>query len=270
MEKKNLLIFGGLIGIIIALFSIGITTFPSSVNANNSMSPRNLHDLNSSAENITYGLNSINENSTNETFPEDFSKDYTAFDNSTPKLTAISISRLYQGVNGFYTSHTFNTSLTPDKKYWIVKMDDLMVVTVDAKTWMSKQNGDLNPPVNTWQSLDALKAQYIADIQKNGDETVGEPHRITLNNKEIWKVPLYTLISNWQGDYDDQLVGYVYVDLATGKSKKVYSDIFYDIYCYIFNDNPGTEGWLTLKEVDEKSDWWPSPFRDALRDLYPE
>jgi hypothetical protein len=219
MEKKNLLIFGCLICIIIALFSIGITIFPSSVNANNSMSPRNLHDLNSSAKNITDGLNSVNESSTNETFPEDFSKDYTTFDNSTPKTTAISIARLYQGVSGFYTSHTFNTSLTPDKKYWIVKMDDSMIVTVDAKTLMSKQNGDLNPPVNTWQSLDALKAQYIADIQSTGDETVGESHKITLNGKDIWKVPIYTFISSWQGGYDDQLVGYVYVDLTTGKSK---------------------------------------------------
>ncbi|MCZ3365811.1 MULTISPECIES: hypothetical protein [Methanobacterium] len=270
MEKKNLLIVGILTGIIIVLIGIGPIIFPNSTSADDSISAGNLHDLNSSAKNITDGLNSVNESSTNETFPEDFSKDYTTFDNSTSKLIAISIARLYQGLSGFYTSHTFNTSLTPDKKYWIVKMDDLMVVTVDAKTLMSKQNGDLNPPVNTWQSLDALKAQYTADIQSTGDETVGESHKITLNGKNIWKVPIYTIVSSWQGGYDDQLVGYVYVDLATGKSKKLYSDIFYDIYCYIFNDDPGTDGWLTLKEVDEKSGWWPSPFRDALRDLYLE
>lgn len=270
MGRKNLLIVCCLTGIIIVLLSIGIFIFPSSVNANNSISTGNLHDLNSSAKNITDELNSGNESSTNETFPEDSSKDYTAFDNSTPELTAISIARLYQGVSGFYTSHTFNTSLTPDEKYWIVKMDDLIVVTVDAKTLISKQNGDLNQPANTWQSLDALKAQYIADIQSNGDETVGESHKITLNGKEIWKVPIYTIVSNWQGGYDDQLVGYVYVDIATGKSKKLYSDIFYDIYCYIFNDTPGTDCWLTLKEVDKKNRWWPTPFRNALRNLYQE
>ncbi|HEX3014080.1 MAG TPA: hypothetical protein VHO92_07390 [Methanobacterium sp.] len=270
MEKKNLLIAGALMGIIIVLFSINLFIAPHSASANNSISTGNLHDLNSSAKNITNKLNSINENSTNETFSEDFSKDYTAFDNSTPKLTAISIARLYKGVSGFYTSHTFNTSLTPDKKCWIVKMDDLMVVTVDAKKLMSKQNGNLNQPANTWRSFDALKAQYIADIQRNGDETVGEPHRITLNGKEIWKVPVYKFVSDWQGDYNDQLVGYVYVDVATGKSKKLYSDIFYDLYCYIFNDDPGTDDWLTLKEVDEENKWWPTPVKDALRNLYPE
>jgi hypothetical protein len=270
MDRRNLMIAGGIISIILVLIGIGIAIYPNSISTNNLISSGNLHDLNSSAKNITDELNSGNESSMNETFPEDSSKDYTAFDNSTPELTAISIARLYQGVSGFYTSHTFNTSLTHDEKYWIVKIDDLIAVTVDAKTLISKQNGDLNQPTNTWQSLDALKAQYISDIQSNGYETVGEPHKITLNGKEIWKVPIYTIVSNWQGGYDDQLVGYVYVDIATGKSKKLYSDIFYDIYCYIFNDNPGTEGWLTLKEVDERSGLWLTPFRNALRNLYPE
>lgn len=269
MGKKNLLIVGTLTGIIIALLSIGIFMSSNSASANNSISTENLHDLNSSAENITDKLNSVNKTSTNGTFPENSSKEYLTFDNSTPELTAISIARLYQGVSGFYTSHTFNASLTSDGKYRIIKMNDLMVVTVDAKTLMSKQNGDLNQPENTWQSLDALKAQYIADIQKTGDETVGESHKITLNGKEIWKVPVYTIVSNWQGDYDNKLVGYVYVDVATGKSKKLYSDIFYDLYCYLFNDDPGTNSWLTLKQVDDKNGWWPSPFKDALRDLYP-
>lgn len=252
MNKKNLLIAGVLTGAIIVLLGIGISTSPHSASATTSISNENLHDLNSSAKNIIDELNSANENSTNESLPENFSKDYTTFNNSTHKLTAISIARLYQGVSGFYTSHTFNTALNHDKKYWIVKMDDSMVVTVDAKTLMSKQNGDLNQPANTWQSLDALKTQYIADIQKTGDETVVKPHKIDLNSKTIWKVPVYTITSSWQGGYDDKLVGYVYVDTATGKSKKLYSDVFYEIYCYIFSDAPGTDGWLTLKEVDEK------------------
>jgi len=270
VERKNLMISGGIVCAIIVLISISMFIFPNSASEDNSISTGNLRDTNSTAEKIVNDLNSVPENSTNENFSEDPSEEYLTFNNSTPETTAISIARLYQGLSGFYTSHKFNTSLTPDKKYWIIKMDDLMVVTVDTKTLLSKQNGELNQPTNTWQPLDALKAQYIADIQSTGDETVGYPHKITLNGKEIWKVPIYTIVSSWQGGYDDQLVGYIYVDIATGKSKKLYSDIFYDIYCYIFNDNPGTDNWLTLKEIDDKSGLWPSPFKDALRDLYPE
>jgi len=259
MEKKNLLIVGILTGIIIVLIGIGPIIFPNSTSADDSISAGNLHDLNSSAKNITDGLNSVNESSTNETFPEDFSKDYTTFDNSTSKLTAISIARLYQGVSGFYTSHTFNTSLTPDKKYWIVKMDDLMVVTVNAKTLMSKQNGDLNQPANTWRSLNELKAQYIADIHSgclSENARVGKPSKVTIDGKKIWKVPVY-----YYNDVDHKITEYVYVDLVTGKSKNTWND---------FNELTWTKEWLTLKEMDDRSGLWPSPFKDALRNLYPE
>ena len=187
------------------------------------------------------------------------SDEYLSFNNSTPEATSISIARLCCGVGGFYTCHTFNTSLTIDGKYWIVKMDDSMVVTVDAKSLRSKQKGDLNQPANTWRSLDELKAQYIADIHSEGlseNARVGKPCKVTMANKKIWKIPVY-----YYNDREQKLTEYVYVDLATGKSKNTWND---------FNEHKGTKDWLTLKKVDEKSGLWPAPFRDALRDLYPE
>lgn len=162
-------------------------------------------------------------------------------------------------MSGFYTCHTFNTSLTPDEKYWIVKMDDSMIVTVDVKTWKSKQKGDLNQPVNTWRSLDELKAQYIADIYSESlseNAEVGKPSRVTMEGKKIWKVPVY-----YYNDRDQKITEYVYVDLATGKSKNTWNN---------FNEFTDTKSWLTLKEVDKQSGLWPVPFKDALRDLYPE
>lgn len=138
-------------------------------------------------------------------------------------------------------------------------MDDSMIVTVDAKSFKSKQNGDLNQPANTWRSLDELKAQYLADIHSEGlseNAKVGRPNKVTMNGQKIWKMPVY-----YSNDSDREITEYVYVNLVTGKSKNTWND---------FNELTWTKGWLTLKEVDDKSGLWPAPFKDALRDLYPE
>lgn len=152
------------------------------------------------------------------------------------------------------------------------------IVTVDAKTLMSKQNRDIYQPANTWRSLDALKAKYIAEIQSKANEVDGEPSKVTMDGKEIWKVPVYNeWVLDHPGTYrDEEKVGYIYVDVTTGKSKKEGSDWIGTFISYI-NRITGTEGWKTLKEVDDayyitKGDGEQSirPFRDALRDLYPE
>lgn len=133
MDKKNLLMAGGLTGVIIVLLSIGIFIFPNSTNATNSTT------------------NATTENSL-------------IFDNSTPEAAAISIARLNEGKNGFdefSEDMVANASLTPDRKYWIIKMReagyDGWVVKVDVKTLASTKSGGKDP-INTWRSFDELKA----------------------------------------------------------------------------------------------------------------
>jgi len=183
-----------------------------------------------------------------------------SFDNSTPKATAESIARL--------TSLTFddvivdNVSLTPDGKYWIVNLHkiDNWTVIIDAKTLMSKEDD------NEWKSLDELKATYIASIQSDG--SLGKPQKITMDGKEIWKVPVYHEDVNEDGSTKNE-TSYVYVDLKTGKSKKTWNE---------FNETTGPNDWLTLKQVDDTINKINEEitgsqgvlFKDALRNLYPE
>jgi hypothetical protein len=190
------------------------------------------------------------------------SQEFLSFDNSTPEATAISIARLNEGSNGFEYVTIVSASLTSDGKYWIVNMNDGMdswVVTVDVKTGMSKENN------GRWRSLDELKAIYIADIQAyTSNRGLGDPIKITMGGKEVWKVPVYYIHEN-----DPEQVAYIYVDVATGKSR---NDWDYDFY----NNASKPEDWLTLKEVDDiinKLSGMYGPqetFKDALRDLYPE
>lgn len=208
-------------------------------------------------------------NSTDNNSNTDSSEDWLVFDNSTPETLAISIARLYCGQGGFAKDieDTFNASLTSDGKYWIVEdmqtkgFDDGLRVMVDVKTGMSKENN------GSWRSLDDLKAQYIAGLQTIGEESIGKPYKITLDGKEIWKVPVYYPVINASDQYtgDMELVGYVYVDIANGKSKKE-GDIF-DFMINLFQGN--LDGWLTLKELDKQIDPM-NGFRDALRNLYAE
>ena len=183
------------------------------------------------------------------------------FDNSTLELTAVSIARLNSGI-GFASGDVDNVSLTPDGKYWIVTLHqkENWNVTIDAKTLMSKEdNGE-------WKSLDELKAYYIADIQS--DSPLGKPQKITINGKEIWKIPVYHENIYENGSMTHETT-YIYVDLKTGKSKNTWNK---------FNDAGRTDGWLTLKQVDDTHNKIQKevtgsvgvPFRDALRNLYPE
>jgi hypothetical protein len=184
------------------------------------------------------------------------------FDNSTPEALAISIARLNEGTNGFEYVTVDSASLTSDGKYWIVNMNDGMdswVVTVDVKTGMSKENN------GKWRSLDELKAIYIADIQAyKANVGLGDPSKVIMDGKEIWKVPVHYIHEN-----DPEQVEYIYVDVATGKSR---NDFDYD-----FDNNASKpEDWFTLKEVDDiinKVSGLYGPqetFKNVLRDLYPE
>ncbi|HEX3013477.1 MAG TPA: hypothetical protein VHO92_04285, partial [Methanobacterium sp.] len=198
------------------------------------------------------------------------------FDNSTPEASAISIARLNEGKNGFdefSEDMVANASLTPDGKYWIVKMCEAgynnWVVKVDAKTLASTKSGGKDP-INTWRSFDELKAIYIAEIQSTkSNGGAGRPTKLTMDGKEIWKVPIY-----YYHEYDPKQTEYVYVDATTGKSKN-------ELYSDVFNEVSGTKGWLTLKEVDDivnkigdlrpmRGDLKLIPFKNALRDLYPD
>lgn len=196
------------------------------------------------------------------------------FDNSTPQATAISIARLNLGKWGF--DNAAIKSVHSDGKYWIVEIytdgykEGFEAVTVDSETWMSKHNDSAEPlvaydPKDTWRSLDELKALYIAEIQTQGE--VHKPTKITMDSKEIWKVPVYCKDSYELGE--SEKFEYVYVDVATGKSKNTWNKI---------NKAAGTDDWLTLKQVDdtlnkiqeEMTGSVGVPFKDALRDLYPE
>lgn len=244
MDKKNLLIAGGLISIIIVLLSTGILIFPHSTNANNLTTSTMKNDL--------------------------------TFDNSTSEAEAISIARLNEGKNGFdefSDDIAVNASLTPEGKYWIVKMCEAgynsWIVKIDTKTLASTKSGGKDP-VNTWRSFDELKVVYIAEIQSTkSNGGIGRPIKITMEGKEIWKVPVY-----YYHEYDPKQTEYVYVDAATGKSKN-------ELYNDVFNEVAGTNGWLTLKEVDDivnkigdlkpmHGDLETMPFKDALINLYQE
>jgi len=233
MNKKNLLIAGGLIGgTLLCLFLTFILV--SSV----------FYLIENIDEDRYFDISSFNNNS---------------FDNSTPEATAVSIARLNMG-EGFEDVTLDDVYLTSDKRYWIVNFiaggkEPYLFVTVDAKTLKSKVNYE------NWSSLDELKATYIAQIQSLGNPW-RIPQKMTMGGKEIWKVPIVT---DFFENGTDKTVKYIYVDLATGKSKNTLED---------FNKAAGTDGWLTLKQVDEvitKQNWnYPEqgPFRDVLRDLY--
>lgn len=244
MDRK-LLVAGGLIGLIICLFSAFMI--------------------------ISFGLNLVSE--IIDPFLKYNDDNYLAsFNNSTPELTAASIARLNFGVSYGEITVT-NVNLTPDRKYWIVGIDpndavNHVDVIIDAKTLMSKRN--LEGEYGEWRSLDELKASYIAEIQAN--YALGKPQKITMGGKEIWKILIVTDINDKTGA---KTVKYIYVDLATGKSKNTLDE---------FKKAAGTNDWLTLKEVDNVVnngnyqlnylvDLKPTeknPFRDVLRDLYPE
>jgi hypothetical protein len=277
MDRKNLLVAGGLIGGIIVLLVIGASIFYITT------------DL-SSMDDSAYYIDESTEYNPNYYSNESETPAYISFDNSTPEVTAKSIARLSMGVNGFMSEVMTNASLSPDGKYWMVRIytmqygDDDFTVTVDAKTLMSKQNGNESDYFNSWRSFDELKASYIAEMQFYGigETHTGRPQKITADGKEIWKVPVYEPIINFQDEYvGDKLVEYVYVDVATGKSKIVYNrahgGIFDKIYSFFFNDPVGTD-WLTLKQVDDELNsrgslsgvTYGAPFRNALRDLYHE
>ncbi len=229
MEKRDLLIAGSLIGGIIVLSVGALITLPG-------------------------GITEILGDST-------YSD--SIFNNSTPEATAISIARLNLGTGGFESDPIKSVHLTSDGKYWIVETynsfyrDQVLVMTIDAKTWMSKVDD------REWKSLDELKATYIADIQS--DYSSGKPQKITMNGKEIWKIPDYHEVIDENGSSTHE-VTYIYVDLKTGKSKNTWGE---------FNRAAGKEGWLTLKEVDatiDKMNIGPqlTPSGDALRNLYSE
>ncbi|MEN6553380.1 MAG: hypothetical protein ABFC34_10915, partial [Methanobacterium sp.] len=164
---------------------------------------------------------------------------------------------------GFESDIVKSASLTPDKKYWTVTMEEAGdyggVFTVDPKTLMSKR-GD-----GEWISFDELKASYIAEIQIRtyGDGGIEKPYKVTMEGKEVWKVPVY--IYNYNENGMQEQYEYVYVDVATGKSKNT---------AYEFNKATGTDKWLTLTEVDNTINKIGYskllPFKDALRDLYSE
>jgi hypothetical protein len=211
---------------------------------------------------ISFGLTSVSE--IIHPLPE-YNADNASFNNLTPELTAVSIARLNFGT-AFNEVTVEDVNLTPDGKYWIVGIDPNdavphVDVTIDAKTLMSKRNLE----GEEWRSFDELKAIYIAKIQVN--HPLGKPQKITRGGKEIWKVPVVLSSNN-----EDSVRGYIYVDVATGKSKNTLDE---------FKKAAGTDGWLTLKEVDDvinKGDYQlnylydrePGQFRDVLRDLYQE
>lgn len=214
MDRKNLWISGGLIGFIIVIIGVFLI------------------------------IPAANNSTTN-------SSESSVFNNSTPKAMAMSIARLNYGQWGFDQGSIKSVHLTSDRKQWVVEIynnvyqDDFEVITVDVKTWKSKKGN------GKWKSLDKLKAMYIAEIQGHttDDGTLGEPYKIIIGGKEIWKV---------QTSPDE----YVYVDLTTGKSKNTWK---------WFNKVAGTDGWLTLKEVDNTiSKIGMGTGRNALRNLYQE
>ncbi|HML06062.1 MAG TPA: hypothetical protein VK426_09835 [Methanobacterium sp.] len=242
MNRKKLLIAGGLIVTLLVLLGIGISITISSFN---------IVSLESSLMASTMdGDQSV-------------PGELTYFNDSTPGATAISTAQLTQGVNGFY-GYPDRVYLTSDGKYWMVHVLG-SYVTVDTKTGVAKdENGE-------WKSLDELKANYIADVQISGeDETLGKSQKIIVNGKEIWKVPVHEWIYEFNGiEYighiKEEPTDYIYVDLETGKSKRdgSFEDLVYNLFT-------GTGGWLTLKQIDSIANCWPYPFRDALRNLYPE
>lgn len=228
MDKGKLLI-GGLMGVIILIIGSFI--------------------LSSVIMNTSTDINSTNNFSAVE---------YFTFDNSTPEATAISIARLNEGTTGFSDIiKVDNVHLTPDGNYWVVNLHQGFsnwIVTINAKTLMSTKNGG-DDPVNTWRSLDELKANYIAEIGSEGSENLGRPQNITLNGEPVWEIPVYDL------DNGEKLNGYIYVDLVTGKRN------------YLEASTGKMGSWETLKEIDDNTNAehnlkHEKPYRDALRDLY--
>lgn len=84
--------------------------------------------------------------------------------------------------------------------------------------------------------MDELKAIYIADIQSyTRDVDLGEPSKITMGGKEVWKVPVHYF------NKSNPELAYIYVDVATGKSR---NDFDYDF----FNNASNPDNWFTLKK----------------------
>lgn len=278
MNRKNLLTVGCLICIIIIIIIIIVSVMMAFI-----------FYIPDSMDNSATILNSTNSYAEN-----------SVFDNKTPEEKAIFIARLSQGTHGFDDIITTNASLTHDGNYWIVEMytseyqDLYEVITVDPKTWMSKEDN------GTWMSLDKLKANYIAEVYCMGSGYIGpeKPYNVTLNGKTIWKVPcIHSNCDIYMGVW-----GYVYFDPTTGKSKGFSIDNglwdgFKEFTQYFPGggtitavlESPvniinyytvGTGGGSTLKELDDYINEMyaddpglysgPIPFKNALRDLYPE
>jgi len=261
MNRKNLIIAGGL-GVIIILSVVGAFII--------------LPGISEILKGYSTYSDSIFNNSTPETTSQ-FAQGNAVFNSKTPEEKAIFIARLNEGTQGFryvegtneYFITVDNVSLTSDGKYWIVNMHDdgngefyNWAVTIDAKTLMSKGNGGFGQPEGTWRSLDELVAAYIAQLEScaASDFIDGRPSKITMDGKEVWKVHIH-----YQHEYDPERYWYIYVDVVTGQSKNEDDE---------FNKAAGTDGWLTLKDVDnvlkKGHNYGPVLFKEGLRDYYPE
>lgn len=159
---------------------------------------------------------------------------------------AILIAKLNQGAYGVCedTIKIDSASLSSNKKFWIIKMHDKYrkwIVTVDAVTGSSRENH------GKWKSFDSLKAGYITEIQSGNAAIIGTPHLIMYKGKKIWKTSVYSPLNGKPGKF----MFNVYFNAYNGKSKQ------------------GSHKWLTLKQLDNEITKAFGPFRNVLRDLYP-
>lgn len=196
---------------------------------------------------------------------------------SIDKNKAISIAKLYDDNFDcefyYYEKMIFNAKLSPDNKYWIIKVTGeknrtLYSVTVNAKNGESKKTGDYEK--SSWISLNELKAQYAAFIitayaDLGSSYNNSKPVKVTLNGKYIWKVEAH----KYSFDGGD-LVYCVYFNDQNGQIMTTWDN---------FNKNACKTGFLTLNEIDNtinkmldtaSPEYKPHKFKNVLTDFYPE
>ncbi|MCZ3365898.1 MULTISPECIES: hypothetical protein [Methanobacterium] len=191
------------------------------------------------------------------------------------KNKAISIAKLYDDNFDcefyYYEKMDFNAKLSPDNKYWIIKVTGeknrpIYSVTVNAKNCASKKTD----AKSSWIPLNELKAQYAASIitayaDLGSCYNNSKPVKVSLNGKNVWKVEA----RKYNFDGGDS-VYCIYFNDQNGQIMTTWND---------FNKNAGKTGFLTLNEVDNTinkmlntalPEYKPPKFKDILKDFYPE
>ena len=169
------------------------------------------------------------------------------------------IAKLQDGLSGFVFDEIKKVTLNKGSRpFWEVQVSDKVTnetwtVFVDAKNAESRKSVETCDieGAKSWRSFDELKATYVAQLYYDTGELLFK--RAEMKGSDIWMVPVVEEFNNEIYNYQ------VYFNAKTG-------------YSYVA-DEEGNSSWVSLKGLDDKinsENNYKTPFRNVLRDLYPD